>query len=96
MQSYQIEYPKSNLKQAIQIAFNYIEVQDEIVGSVYVAPAMAKRITIELSDDVIFDYIPEGIGMLRTAYLKFLPSIKENELRFLNQEKTMELKLFLI
>ena len=95
MTSYQMEYPISDLKKAVQEGFHYIESMDEIVGIVYVTPPMAKQITLNMSEDVHFDYIPEGIGMLRTAYLKFLPSVKENEIRFINQDKTVELCLYL-
>lgn len=95
MTSYQMEYPISDLKRAVREGFHYIESMDEIVGIVYVTPPMAKQITLSMPEDVHFDYIPEGIGMLRTAYLKFLPSVKENEIRFINQDKTVELCLYL-
>jgi hypothetical protein len=95
MQTYQIEYPISDLKRAVEAGFTYLESMDYIVGSVYVTPAMAKQLVLNMADDIQFDYIPEGIGMLRTAYLKFMPSVKENEIRFFNQDKSVELRLYL-
>jgi hypothetical protein len=91
-----MEYPGSDLKRAVESGFSYVESQDEIVGTVYVTPDMAKRLILAMPDDIHFDYIPEGIGMLRTAYLKFLPSVKENEIRFVSQTKDIELKLYII
>ena len=96
MQSYQIEYPTSDLKKAVELGFHYMETMDEIVGTVFVAPAMAQKITMCMPGDVRFDYIPEGVGVIRTAYLKFLPSVKDNEIRFLNKESSVELWLYLI
>lgn len=96
MQSYQMEYPISYVKKAVEMGFRYIESMDHIVGSIYVTPAMAKKMTICMPDDIQFDYIPEGIGMLRTAYLKYMPSVKSNEIRFVNQGDDIELRLYLI
>lgn len=95
MTSYQIEYPISDLKKAVQAGFGYMESMDHIVGTIYASPAVVKQLVLSMPDDIHFDYIPEGIGMLRTAYLKFMPSVKENEIRFFNQDKTVELRLYL-
>lgn len=96
MQTYYMEYDKSDLEKAIKLGFLYLESRDEIVGTIYVAPAMAKDIVLRMPGEVTFDYIPEGIGMLRTAYLKYLPSARNNEIIFINQNNTVELKLHLI
>lgn len=95
MQTYQVEYDAQDLKGAIKCGFSYMETKDEIVGTIYVAPNMAKNLVLSAPDEIHFDYIPEGIGMLRTAYLKYLPSVKDNEIRFVNQEDTLELRLYL-
>lgn len=93
---YQIEYDRHDLKGAIRCGFMYLETKDEIVGTVYARPETVKAITLSMPDDVIFSFIPEGVGMLRTAYLKFLPTAKDNEIRFLNQDNNLELRMLLI
>ena len=94
--TYVMEYDKTLFKKAIECAFNYIELQDYIVGVIYANPSTIKRIVIEFSDEVIFDYVYQGIGRFRTAYLIYLPSVKENGILFLNQHETFKLKLSLI
>jgi hypothetical protein len=96
MQTYHIEHSISDLKKAVAFGFITMESHDEIVGSVYVMPATAKKLILAMSEDIKFDFIPEGIGMIRTAYLKFMPSVKDNEIRFINLDKTVEIKLYLI
>lgn len=91
-----MEYDRSDIRKAVALGFSYIESLDKIVGSVYVTPKMAKQIVLTMSEDVTFDYIPEGIGMLRTAYLKYLPAVKDNELRLIDQDMSTELRVFLI
>ena len=93
--SYDMEWDCDDLPGAVRMAFNYIESKDEIVGCLYLSPRLMKKITVELPEEVEFEYIPEGIGMIRTAYIKFKPSIGENEMRFLNQDKTLQLRVFL-
>jgi hypothetical protein len=96
MQTYHIEHSISDLRKAVSFGLSTMESHDEIAGTIYVTPDMAKRLVLTMPDEIHFDYIPEGIGMLRTAYLKFMPSVKENEIRFVNEHKTIEIRLYLI
>ena len=91
-----MEYDRSDLDKAVRFGFHYVESLDEIVRAVYVTPEIGKQIVLAMPSEVHFDYIPEGIGMLRTAYLKFMPSVKANEIRFINQDNDIELRLYLI
>lgn len=93
---YHIDYNKNLLSRAIDIGFNYVESQDDIVGTIYTNPDLMKRIVLAYSEDIKFDYIPHGIGILRTAYLKFNPLVKSNEIRFLSKHDTFMVKMFLI
>lgn len=93
---YQIEWDNTDIKGAIQCGFSYMELRDEIVGTIYLTPSVAKRIVLALPDEVFFDYIPEGIGRCRTAYLKYRPNLRDVEVRFLNQHETIELRMTLI
>lgn len=95
IQTYYMEWDGTDLPGAVKIGFHYIESKDEIVRYLYLSPVLMKRLVLELPDEVKFEYIYEGIGMIRTAYIKYKPSIKENELRFLNQGKTQELRVLL-
>ena len=90
-----MEWDNSDLKGGVMMAFSYMEKRDEIVGAIYGSPQIMKEIVLAMPDEVHFDYIPEGFGILRTAYLKFKPVSRSNELRFINQEKTVELRLIL-
>jgi len=91
---YTMEWDATDIPGAVFMGFNYIEVKDEIVGFVYANPAMLKKIVLSMPDDINFDYIPDGIGMLRTAYLK-RASIRHNEIRFVNQSDSIRLRVFL-
>jgi len=95
MKSYTMEWDKEDLHGAILMGFDYIERKDEIVGCIYVSPRILKDIVLSLPDEFDFDYIPEGVGMIRTAYVKFKPSVRENEIRFENQEKSIQVRLIL-
>jgi len=94
--TYVMEFDKNLFKKAVECAFYYIELQDDIVGVIFANPATIKRIVLEFPDEVTFDYVYQGIGRFRTAYLKYLPSVKENGILFLNQHETLKLKLLLI
>jgi len=83
MDSYTMQWDSSDIPGAIRMGFNYIENKDEIVGFVYACPSTLKAIVLSIPDDIYFDYIPDGIGMLRTAYLK-RASLKQEEIRFIN------------
>lgn len=89
-----MEWDSGDIPGAIKMGFSYIEAKDEIVGFVYACPSTLKDIVLSVPEEVSFDYIPDGIGMLRTAYLK-RSSIKYNEIRFINQSDTIRLRLFL-
>jgi len=93
--TYILEYSSEDIKGALKIGFAYVETLDNIVGSIYTNPKIMKRIVVEIPNEVEFDYIPEGIGIFRTAYLKIMP-VRDNEIRFENQDKDLELRLFLI
>jgi hypothetical protein len=93
---YLIEFDKNLFSKAIDCAFNYIEFHDDIVGMIYANPDIIKKIVLTFSDEVKFDYVHQGIGIFRTAYLKYLPSVKENGIWFINQHETFKLKLSLI
>jgi len=91
---YTMEWDSSDIPGALKIGFNYVEAKDEIVGFIYACPSTLKKIVLSVPDEVVFDYIPDGIGMIRTAYLK-RASIKDNEIRFINQTDSLCLRLFL-
>ncbi|MBD3262605.1 MAG: hypothetical protein GF334_13210 [Candidatus Altiarchaeales archaeon] len=95
MDSYKIEWNRDDPKGAVMLGFDYLERQDEIVGFVYCPPTLMKEIVLGMPDEVDFQYIPEGIGMIRTAYLKYNPTVRDNEIQFWNQEKNKEVRLFL-
>jgi len=92
---YTMEWDSSDIKGAIEMGFSYLEKMDRIVGGVYTDPMMAKKIVLSVPNEVEFDYIPEGIGIIRTAYFKMRPSLKSNEIRFEDKEKETQLKIFL-
>ena len=83
----------SDLYSALLDGFDYVEGFDHIVGIIYACPRMMKKIVLAMPDDVFFDYIPEGIGMLRTAYLKFRPLPTESEIRFVSQDGNLVVKI---
>lgn len=93
---YTMEFDKDHFSKAINFAFQYIEQQDDVVGTVFANPSLIKEIVLTFPDEVKFDYVHQGIGIFRTAYLKYLPSIRENCLIFINQHETFKLKLSLI
>jgi len=94
--TYVMEFDKNLFSKAIEGAFHYIELHDDIVGVIYANPNIIKRIVLAFPEEIIFDYVYQGIGRFRTAYLKYLPSVKENGILFLNQHETFRLKLSLI
>lgn len=93
---YTMEFDKYHFSKAINFAFQYIEQQDDIVGTIYANPSLIKSIVLTFPDEVRFDYVHQGIGVFRTAYLKYLPSVRENIIIFINQHETFRLKLSLI
>jgi hypothetical protein len=93
---YVMEFDRNQLSKAINCAFHYIELHDDIVGMILANPDTIKKLVLTFPDEVKFDYVHQGIGVFRTAYLKYLPSVKENGIIFINQHETFKLKLLLI
>jgi hypothetical protein len=52
-----------------------------------------KRIVLAMPDEVNFDYIPEGFGMLRTAYLKFKPMADDQEIRLVSHDGSVVVRI---
>jgi hypothetical protein len=92
----EIERSRQCVKSAVLSGFDYFESKDTIVGMILGGPGMVKSIVVTMPDEVFFCFIPEGIGMLRTAYLKMVPYMSNNEIRFVDQDKTETLRMFLI
>jgi len=95
MENYRLEWKSSDIKGAIQIGFYYMEVMDEIACFICARPEIVKKIMFSFPDDFKCDFIPNGVGILRTAYVLY-KSLKWNEIRFINREKTKELQIVLI
>lgn len=91
-----IEWPSNDIKGAIESGFSFIEKMDHIVGYLYTSPNLAKKITLLAPDEVKFDFIPEGLGFIRTAYFKIRPDVRQNEIIFENQDKNLKLRIFLV
>ena len=72
----------SDLHGAIGDCFTEIEMKDEIVRYVYVNAATMKNLILDMPNEITFDYIPNGVGYLRTAYLKFHPGLRDNVYKF--------------
>lgn len=89
MEAYSAEWSAGDIRGAIDLGFHYIESLDSIVGYVYTPPSLMKSIVLQCPNDVVFDFIPEGIGLLRTAYLKYKFS-RDNTIVFIDQDKTKE------
>jgi len=94
MQTFIMEWDSSDIRGAVRAGFNYVESKDEIVAFVLANPHILQKIVYAVPDDILFDYIPDGIGLIRTAYLKRKP-LKDDEIRFINQGSTLELRLIL-
>jgi len=93
---FQVEWDIADIAGAVLMGFDYMERMDQIVGIIYVSPSTAKEIVLAMPHEVHFDYIPEGIGIIRTAYLKFKPTVRNNELRFVNQDESIEVRVVLV
>jgi len=94
MEVYTAEWSAADIRGAINLGFHYLENMDCIVGHVFTPPILMKNIIIECSEDVVFDFIPEGIGLIRTAYLKYKFG-KNNKIVFVDQHKTKEVVITL-
>ena len=95
MHTYLMEWDRSELSKVISIGFDYFEKKDEIVGFICMNPHILKPLVLVSPDEFEFDYIPDGIGRVRTAYLKYRV-MNDNEVRFLNQDKSMLLRIILV
>ena len=84
------EWNAKDIGGAIKLGFNFLEIKDKIVGFVAAHPSVMKALIIAAHDDITFDYIPEGIGFIRTAYLT-LRFGRTNEIAFIDQDKTEQL-----
>jgi len=94
--TYTMEFDKDLFVKAIECAFHYIEFQDDVVGLIYANPGLMKKFVLAFPNEVVFDYVHQGIGMFRTAYLKYLPSVRENGFIFINRHESFKLKLNLL
>lgn len=89
---YKMEWPAHNFRGAVLIGFSYLETMDEIASFICGRPELIKKLILEFSSEFKCDFIPKGVGILRTAYVLY-KSIEHNELRFINQDKSIELKI---
>lgn len=83
----------SDLCKAIGDSFTEIEHHDEIVRYVYVSASTMKNLILDMHTEIEFDYIPNGIGYLRTAYLKFHPGLRDNVFKFATENDRVILRL---
>ena len=96
MITYKLEWRNEDIKGAVRVGFSYLETMDEIVGFISARPEIVKKILFAFPDEFKCDFIPNGgVGMLRTAYVLYR-SLKWNEIRFVNRDKTIELQITLI
>jgi len=82
-----------DVRAAVLDGFKFMECLDHIVGIIYATPATIKEIVLAMPDEVSFDYIPEGVGRLRTAYLKFRPMPFEGEIRMVSHDGAVTLRI---
>lgn len=93
---YHLEWKKFDIKGAILIGFLFLETMDQIVGFISARPEIIKKILFAFPNEFKCDFIPNGgVGILRTAYVLY-KSLRWNEIRFVNREKTMELQIILV
>jgi len=88
-----ITWDGRDVKAAVMGGFRLMEAEDHIVGIIYAHPKVMKQIVLTMPDEVSFDFIPEGIGMLRTAYLKFRPMPTDDEIRMVSQDGSTVVKI---
>ena len=82
-----------DISSAISDCFTEIELHDEIVRYIYVNAATMKNLILEIPNEIEFDYIPNGVGYLRTAYLKFHPGLRDNVYKFSSENERITLRL---
>ena len=95
MDLYKLEWNSLDIKGAIRIGFFYLETMDEIAGFICARPEIVKKILLAFPEEFKCDFIPNGVGILRTAYVLY-KSLKWNEIRFVNRDKTKELQIILV
>lgn len=93
IKSVSVSYSPGDYRQAIEKGFNEIESMDEIALHVYANAKTMKDIIIEAPDEVEFDYIPNGIGYIRTAYLKFHPGLRDGSLKITNDTASVVVRV---
>lgn len=91
-----IAWRRIDIVGAIRFIFDYFERQDEIVGFIHIHPKLLKALVFSIGDEIEFDFIPEGVGMIRTAYLKFAPNIDTHQMAAYNQEKSIGITINLV
>lgn len=88
-----LQWDGQDIRSIILNGFEFVESLDHIVGIVYASPSIMKRIVLAMPDEVNFDYIPEGFGMLRTAYLKFKPMADDQEIRLVSHDGSVVVRI---
>jgi hypothetical protein len=94
MESFKTEWDSRDIRGAIRTGFHLLESKDKIVGFLSIHPTLMKSVILENQEDITFDYIPEGLGFIRTAYLRFKFG-RPNEMLFVDQDRTEELVITL-
>jgi len=81
------------VKEALNECFSEIEALDEIVKYAYVNARTMKELILRVPSEIAFDYIPNGVGYLGTAYLKFHPGLMDGVVKFTTDQETVILRL---
>jgi len=90
MEVLRAEWEAKDISGAVKLGFSFMEIKDKIVGFVSAHPTVMKALILATHSDITFDYIPEGLGFIRTAYLMFKFG-RSNEIVFIDQDKTEKL-----
>lgn len=88
-----VHWGGDDVESAVLCGFNIMESLDLIVGKVVATPQMVGRIIYAMPDEIRFDYVPEGVGFLRTAYLKMRPMPYESEIRLYSRDGSTVLRM---
>jgi len=95
MLKYTLQWPANDIKNAILVGFNYLEHMDHIVGFISARPEIVKKILFAFPEELKMDFILDGVGTLRSAYVLY-KSLRWDEIRMVNRDKTIELQIILI
>lgn len=88
-----INFPGSgSLSDKLNFGFSFIESRDEIVSYVVAGPKLLKRIFIEI-DDSFIGLRGDIIGVIWTADLIYSNKVREDQIIFSNENKTIVLFL---